>query len=287
MLFHVTHVTEYSYSRPVFLEPHIIRLRPRSDGVQHLRRFHMTIAPRPAGMTECLDIEGNATVQAWFSDPTERFQVATEFDVATLRTNPFDFIVSETSAEVLPLSYSGPDAVLLSPYRNVSDTDTTLLKFAQGIAKDSDGKTLSFLDALNRRLYQEFDCIIRETGEPSPPQRTLRTKQGSCRDLAAVFMAACRSQGIAARFVSGYQEGDPDQQTRYLHAWAEIYLPGAGWRGYDPTHGLAVGAGHIALAASYAPHLAAPVSGSFRGTGVFSSMRARIEIEKLERQVPG
>jgi len=285
MLFHVAHVTDYFYSRPVFLEPHIIRLRPRSDGVQHVRQFHMELSPRPAGITECLDIEGNATVHVWFSDRTERFQVATECDVETLRTNPFDFILAEESAEILPIKYSADEALLISHYANASDADTTLMEFATGLARECDGKALAFLDALNRRISQEFDCIVRETGEPFPPQQTLHTRRGSCRDFAVLFMVACRSQGIAARFVSGYQEGDPDQRMRYLHAWAEVYLPGGGWRGYDPTHGLAVGAGHIALAASYDPHLIAPVSGNFRGTGVRSSMQARIEIQKLKMPI--
>jgi len=286
MLFHATHVTDYFYSGLVFLEPHIFRLRPRADGTQQVRRFQMKFDPQPAGVTECLDIEGNAAVYAWFSDHTERFQVATEFDVETLRTNPFDFIIAEKSLESLPLGYPAQDTLLLSPYREVSDVETPMVVFANGIAKECGGKTLSFLDSLNRRIYQEFDCILRETGEPAPPHSTLREKRGSCRDFAVMFMAACRSQGIAARFVSGYQEGDPDQQTRYLHAWCEVYLPGAGWRGYDPTHGLAVGAGHVALAASFVPHRAAPVSGSFRGTGVLSSMRARIEIQTIKGQIP-
>lgn len=285
MLFQVTHVTEYSYSRPVFLEPHVIRLRPRSDGTQQLRNFHMTINPPPDGMTECLDIEGNATVQAWFSNSTESLRIATEFLLETCRTNPFDFIFAETSAENLPVKYSAQAARLLEPYRDAVGTDTTLIEFAEDIARECGGKTLACLDLLTRRIYQDFECIIRETGEPAPPQLTLGARRGSCRDLAVVFIAACRTQGLAARFVSGYQEGDPDQPTRYLHAWAEVYLPGAGWRGYDPTHGLSVTAGHIALAASSVPELAAPVSGTFRGTGALATMQARIEIQKLDSPI--
>ncbi len=284
MLFKATHVTEYSYSRPVFIEPHVIRLCPRSDGVQRLRKFRITIDPAPAGLTECLDIEGNATTEAWFSHETVKFRIATEFLVETFRSNPFDFLLSEGSAETLPLEYSSQDARLLDPYRDAFAQDSSVREFAKGIANGCGRKTLPFLDELNRRLYQEIDCVIRETGDPAAPELTLSQRRGSCRDLAVLFVAACRSQGIAARFVSGYQEGDPAQDIRYLHAWAEVYLPGAGWRGYDPTHGLAVGIGHIALAASYAPERAAPVSGNFRGTGALTRMVSRIEIRKIEEQ---
>jgi transglutaminase-like putative cysteine protease len=91
-------------------------------------------------------------------------------------------------------------------------------------------------------------------------------------------MDACRALGLGARFVSGYQEGDPDQPRRYLHAWAEVYLPGAGWRGYDPSHGLAVADRHVAVAAGMRSDLAAPISGIFRGTGVSSRMQAEIRL---------
>ncbi len=281
MVFHGAHVIEYAYSRPVFLEPQVIRLRPRCDGVQQLRRFQITVDPPPAGMTECLDIEGNTTIQAWFSGNTEGFRVASTFAVETLRVNVFDFIFTDRGAERLPLNYSAQEIPLLSPYLTTSPADRTVIDFAEALVRECGGKTLPFLDALNRGIYEAFECVVRETGDPAPARVTLRTKRGSCRDLAVVFIAACRSQGIAARFVSGYQEGDPDQQTRYLHAWAEVYLPGAGWRGYDPTHGLAVASGHIALAASYEPARAAPVSGTFRGTGALSNMQARIDLQKI------
>ena len=108
----------------------------------------------------------------------------------------------------------------------------------------------------------------RDHGAPLPPSITFQKKRGACRDLVLLFMAVCRRFGLASRFVSGYQEGDPDMEQRHLHAWAEVYIPGGGWRGYDPSHGLVVADRHIALAASYAPEGTAPVKGSFRGTGV-------------------
>ena len=112
-----------------------------------------------------------------------------------------------------------------------------------------------------------------------PPRVTLEKGQGACRDLAVLFVAACRALGFGARFVSGYHQGHSEPMRRDLHAWAEVYLPGGGWRGYDPSLGLAVADRHVAVAAGTRPDQAAPISGSFRGTGVSSRMRAEIRME--------
>ena len=108
---------------------------------------------------------------------------------------------------------------------------------------------------------------------------TLRCGTGSCRDLTVLFMEVCRSQGLAARFVSGYQAGDPGQQDRELHAWPEVYLPGGGWRGFDPTLGLAVTDQHIAVACSWHPAGAAPVVGTIRGTAAQAAMSFDIQLQ--------
>ena len=105
------------------------------------------------------------------------------------------------------------------------------------------------------------------------------TRTGACRDLTVLFMECCRSLGLAARFVSGYQEGDKGTDRRYMHAWAEVYLPGGGWRGFDPTHGIAVTDRHVAVASGPTPATAAPISGTFRGTGAIARMEAALRIE--------
>jgi len=111
------------------------------------------------------------------------------------------------------------------------------------------------------------------------PADTLASRTGACRDTAMLYVAACRSLGLAARFVSGYSMHHPEEVSEHeLHAWAEVYLPGAGWRGYDPSLGLAVADGHVVLTAAPDHHLAAAVSGSYRGTGVGSSMRYAVEV---------
>ena len=115
-------------------------------------------------------------------------------------------------------------------------------------------------------MFADIRYIIRDVGAPHPAETTLRGQEGSCRDLAVLFCAACRAVGLAARFVSGYERDASLQENGDLHAWAEVYLEGAGWRGYDPSRALAVAASHVAVAASSDPLLASPISGTFRGS---------------------
>ena len=132
-------------------------------------------------------------------------------------------------------------------------------------ARSIEGEGMPFLTALTRRLHEEFAHTIREEGPAEPAESTLAARSGSCRDLSVLFCEACRSRGIPARFVSGYEREAAVQEPAHMHAWAEVYLPGGGWRGYDPSQGLAVSTAHVALAAAADPLLAAPVSGTYRG----------------------
>ena len=282
MRFEISHTTAYTFSRPVFLEPHTIRLRPRCDGSQRLIRFDLTIEPKPAGLSECLDVEGNCVVHAWFDGLTELLQVMTRCEVETLQENPFDYIVHPSAAR-LPVEYPDDLRLSLAPYHSQHSADDAVTQFANSVADEVDRHTLPFLAALNRRISQMCEVMVREEGEPQTPGLTLAQRRGACRDLAVLFMDVCRALGLGARFVSGYPEGDPDQGRRDLHAWAEVYLPGGGWRGYDPTHGLAVTDRHVAVAAGMRPALAAPIAGSFRGTGVSSRMQADIKINVSDR----
>jgi transglutaminase-like putative cysteine protease len=150
--------------------------------------------------------------------------------------------------------------------------------FAKRLYEESGGQLPTFLNLLNQAIYTDFEFLHRGEGDPWAPSDTLDQMRGACRDYAVLFIEACRSLGIAARFVSGYQEGDDDQDRRDLHAWAEVYISGGGWRGYDPTHGLVVADRHVAVAGSAFPRCAAPFVGSFRGTGATATMEAEIEL---------
>ena len=286
MHFRVRHTTRYRYSKPVFLEPHTVRLRPRCDGSQRLHNFHLQIEPEPAIFSEVLDSEGNDVAYTWFEGSAETLLVRSEFDVETLRENPFDYIMLDDKANHLPLSYPAAWRDQLAPYLASSHRgDGPVGRFARSIAGWAGHETLPFLAVLNGRISSGYQVTVREEGDPLPAEETLKSAKAACRDLAMLFIECCRILGIATRFVSGYQQGDQVSDRRDMHAWAEVYLPGGGWRGYDPTYGLAVADRHIAVAASATPRLAGPVSGSFRGTGVTSTMETKISLETTESKV--
>jgi transglutaminase-like putative cysteine protease len=161
---------------------------------------------------------------------------------------------------------------LLAPYSLQTQSDDHVDRFAQEIAYEAGGNTLYFLDSLSQRLYETCSRVIRETGTPQEPAITLQRRQGSCRDLAILFIDACRTVGIAARFVSGYRRYGRDPAKRYMHAWPEVFLPGGGWRGYDPTQNIRVSDLHVAVAASHEPSGAAPIEGAYFGGSVPSKM---------------
>lgn len=264
MLYHICHSTNYTYTQPVFLKPHTLRLRPRCDSWQKLYSFALTVEPEPVQVSQFTDLDGNAIAQIWFTGITEHLKIQVTTEVETYRTNPFDYLL-EPWATQLPLDYATSVLNQLQPYRQSYEmgANCAIAQLAQELYQNVQGETVPFLGALNQHLYETCKQIIRETGDPWPAGVTLRQKQGSCRDVAVLFMEICRAVGLAARFVSGYQEGDLDAENLDLHAWAEVYLPGAGWRGYDPIQGLVVADRHVALVASPLPQYTTPVVGNF------------------------
>jgi transglutaminase-like putative cysteine protease len=268
--YQISHTTTYTYDRPIVLLPHTIRLRPRCDVMQSVRQFSLEVTPKPSQLSEAIDLDGNAVLKVWFSDePTSCFRVQSGFHVSTHCANPFNYLL-EPWALHLPFDYPASLLAQLQPYLGGAGAYSTALdpvavQLAQDIALATHGHVPGFLSELNQQIYQTCQHYIRETGDPLPPGVTWNSKAGSCRDMALLFMEACRSVGLATRFVSGYQEGDPDWEHRHLHAWIEVYLPGAGWRGYDPTQGTAVADRHIALVASSNSRYTTPVSGSIKG----------------------
>lgn len=261
-------------------------MRPRCDRFTQLHSFSLSVLPQPQGSSDFVDLDGSNLIKLWFNQPTEKLSIQTLAKVETSCTNPFEYLL-EPWATNLPFDY--PSSLLkqlkpyLQPYGFVPDR--TALELAQNIAIATQGNILNFLFELNQRIYRDCNYIIRNLGEPFPAGITWRNKQGSCRDYAVLFMEVCRAVGIAARFVSGYQEGDTEQQSRDLHAWVEVYLPGAGWRGYDPTLGLVISDRHIPLAASAIPKYAAAVEGTVTpvetGAKITSDLQAQISITTL------
>ncbi len=262
----------------MFLEPHTIRLRPQSHATQQVESFTIQIEPKPSDMTELVDAAGNTVVQVWFGDLAESLEIRTDSIAVTHRANPFDYLLHPAAAS-LPMVYPANLEPLLLAYRSPPPGDDRVTGFARDLAQKTGHQTSDFLSALCDEIYRTHETIVRDTGDPLEPAETLATRQGSCRDLTVLFIAACRQLGIAARFASGYQAGDPDQDNRHLHAWPEVYLADGGWRGYDPTHGLAVGDGHVIAAVAPDAAGAAPVTGTWRGTGATARLFARINLE--------
>lgn len=282
MLLEVRHRTRYTFDREVFLEPHVLRLQPTDSGAQTVEHFAITIDPEPAGQSLNIDLNGGVAREVWFSGSHINLTIETHAIVRTLRENPFNFILIGDNVEHIPVVYDEHLAKLLAPALDTSIIDAKVAAFAEDVAKESGSGTLSYLSRLVVRIREHCELVQRETGPAWPAGRTLSQCSGSCRDLAVLFMACARHMGIAARFVSGYSvHGEGNDQE--MHAWSEVYLPGGGWRGYDPSASMAVGTGYIRLAAAAHSSYAAPVIGTYRGTGVAAKVAYHIEIHELER----
>jgi transglutaminase-like putative cysteine protease len=284
MLFRIRHSLHYRYDRPVFLEPLTVRLTPRQDSSQRLLHHTLELEAAPNGRSASLDADGNASAVVWFDDLRQSLDLTVTMEVETLRDNPFDWIITDPGVATLPARYDAATALSLSPFLAREPVDPEVATWAAELAVGVEGATAPFLMALADAIHHGFHHVGRPDGDPLEPAETLAGRSGACRDTAMLYVAACRSQGLAARFVSGYSMHHPPEVTEQeLHAWAEVYLPGAGWRAYDPSLGLAVADGHVVLATAPDHRLAAPLSGSYRGTGVGSSMDYRVALQAVSR----
>ena len=239
-------------------------MRPREDPAQRLLLYNLCLDPAAAGSTEFIDQEGNSAVRAWFAAPVKSLGIHSRFQVETRRANPFDFLLE--GLERVPAAYPEALQPVLCAYTE-GPPSGAVEEFARAAAQEAGGGTLEFLRILNRRIFDSLRYRIRDHGRPLAAGQTLQAGEGSCRDFAVLFAEACRTMRLAARFVSGYDTAAADGDRADMHAWAEVYLPGGGWRGYDPSRALAVGDSYVAVAASLTPELAAPVTGSHGGNG--------------------
>ncbi len=272
MRFSVRHETIYRYSNPVRLGSHVLRLNPRADGACSLAGS-LLVDPAPAERHEQTDHFGNHVTQVSFTGLSDHLRIESCFDVDILAAAP----LHDPGLPRLPWSFSGHDA--LADYRADGAPEAAVQTFAAALAAESEWAALPFLDRLSQTLFTRLDRHIRIEGAAQAPAHTLAIGRGACRDLTVLFMAACRTLGIAARFVSGYQaQADTPDGQRHLHAWPEVFLPGLGWRGFDPTHGIAVTDGHAALCAAPDQAATMPVEGGFHGDGVTATLDYRVRI---------
>lgn len=274
MRFRIRHVTVYRYDKPVILGSHVLRMQPRRDGFLSMDSFALSVHPKPAELRPALDLEGNLVHHARFEGETQELRISFRSSGET-HARPLFSPRLDAGAERLPPVY-GAESHGSAGYLWAVPSDP-VKEFSAGAAEEARGETLPFLDLLNRRLRDGFTNGVRPTGDPLDPEFTLRQGKGSCRDLAVLFVSCCRMQGIAARFVSGYipaQAGD----RQHMHAWTEVYLPGAGWCAFDPTRGTVAGEEHVAVAAAAEPAQAAPITGSFAATGP-EAARSEMEVD--------
>ncbi len=293
MLLSIRHHLRYVYDRPVFLEPMTLRLTPKQDCSQQLLVHSLRLDAAPAGSSAIQAADGSGALVCWFLEERDQLEITMEARVRTLRPNPFDWIITFAAAQRLPARYPAAEAAALAAYLDrllgigpgagEGPGAGSVAAWAAGLAVAVEHDTAAFLIELADRIHHDFQHVGRFEGEPMAPEQTLAGRSGACRDTAMLFVAACRSQGLAARFVSGYSIHHPPEVTEHeLHAWAEVYLSGAGWRGYDPSLGLAVADGHLVLATAPDHRLAAAVTGTYRGTGVTSTMTYALSVRALE-----
>ncbi len=262
----IIHRTYYNFTEPVSLGVHSLRLRPREDHELRIESMELKISPE-ADVHWHRDVEGNSVATASFSQPTQQLAIESELFIRQYLENPLDFLVAEY-AVTYPFDYQADDRVLLSPYIDVSAGEDTaeLDRWIDGVWRRGEAiETYGLLHRLTTHIYEKMIYRVREEPGVQSAETTLVEGTGSCRDFALLLMAAARRLGLAARFVTGYLHAPLSDAAGATHAWAEIYLPGAGWKGFDPTTGKIVGADHIAVAVARLPVSVPPVAGSFRG----------------------
>ena len=265
------HVTHYEYDRPVQLGPQVIRLRPAPHSRSRILSYSLKVEPAEHFINWQQDAFANYQARLVFPKKTTRFKVTVDVVTEMAVFNPFDFFL-EPTAEQVPFVYADNVKEELQSYLDKIDKTPLFKKYLASLDRKRQN-TIDFLVQINQRLHQDIRYTIRMEPGVQTPEETLTLQSGSCRDSAWLLVQLFRHMNIAARFVSGYLiqltpdvkslEGPSGTEVDFtdLHAWCEVYLPGAGWVGLDPTSGLMAGEGHIPLACTPQPSAAAPIEG--------------------------
>ena len=267
----IHHNTYYDFDREVTLSPHTIRLRPAPHSRTPIRSYSLKVTPEDHFINWQQDAFGNFLASVVFNEKTKRFSVEVEVVADMVTINPFDFFLDE-DAEEFPFKYTKEQKRDLGLYLEKDKCGYLFNRLVKSISLEK-RRTIDFLVEVNQKIQEMIDYSIRMEPGVQSPAETLKKQLGSCRDSAWLMVQVLRHLGLAARFASGYLvqltadqksldgPSGPEEDFTDLHAWCEVFLPGAGWVGLDPTSGLFAGEGHIPLACTPRPSSAAPIDG--------------------------
>ena len=269
----LTHRTHYSYDRTVSMGPQVIRLRPAPHGRTPILSYSQKLSPEEHFNNWQQDPFGNYMARVVIPEKTDHFTVTIDLVAELEPINPFDFFIADEAKE-WPFDYEKELKADLTPYLTPIPCGPLLERYMRKVKAIKEETTLDFIVAVNRMLEQDISYLIRMEPGVQTPEETLKSGSGSCRDTGWLLVQILRHMGLAARFVSGYLiqlkadqkslDGPSGAEEDFtdLHAWTEVYVPGAGWIGLDPTSGLLAAEGHIPLAATPHPISAAPITGA-------------------------
>ncbi len=278
----IRHTTHYRYSSPVSLGEHRLLLRPRVGHDLRITSSSLNLTPTPAKVTWTRDVHSNSVAIVRFDPtPTQELAIYSEVHVEHYDTKPLDFVVEDRAVNY-PFVFDPAERIELTPYLTpVFNSDQkavgawvkTFAPVGQAI------ETYVLLDRINRTIAETFRYNAREEPGVQRPADTLKTMSGSCRDFATLMIEACRFLGLPARFVSGYASTeDIPAAMGATHAWTEVFLPGAGWKGFDSTGGIVTGPNHIAVAVGRDPESLPPVAGSFSSPNADVTSELQVDV---------
>jgi len=286
----IRHLTRYTYPQQVQFSPHRVLLRPRESPLLRVEdmRLQVTPAAKVRWMTDPFE---NHIAVLHFEEPSDEIRIEAAILASLELDNPFDFII-EPHAESYPFAYNPHERKALQPYLEVgSPADCAqVLPWVWKEFPELPHSTLDVLTRLNQRIHARLRYQPRDEEGVQPPDETLARGSGSCRDFARLFIEICRQLGFAARFVSGYLYDPPAGASHFqnvaegsMHAWTEVHLPGAGWKGFDPTNGMIANNYFIPCAVASEPRLTSPIQGSYYHPQALlpSTMEVALSLEAL------